>query len=196
MDKKERKEAIKQQTWLPAIIALIGALLMIVSVFLPYSTAIGERREWLDKHPDVVVIEEMDLTAADMKNISMAQYAHMYNIMSEVYWHDPAVGVFYIVLVALVGGGALIAALFIWKRKPVGAIIFGALSYGAFSVMNFDFTDRGVIPSDTYDWGIAHTILPIAAMILALGAAWMIVKKIQIKKQLTAADCEETPAAN
>lgn len=196
MDKKERKEAIKQQTWLPAIIALIGALLIIVSVFLPYSTATGERREWLDKHPDVVVIEEMDLTAADMKNISMAQYAHMYNIMSEVYWHDPAVGVFYIVLVALVGGGALIAALFTWKRKPVGTIIFGALSYGAFSVMNSDFTDRGVIPSDTYDWGIAHTILPIAAMILALGAAWMIVKKIQIKKQLIVADSEETPAAN
>jgi hypothetical protein len=129
-------------------------------------------------------LEEMGLTAADMKDISMAKFAHIYSTMSEEYWHDSTVGIFYIVLVAFIGGGALVAALFALGRKPIGSILFGAASYGVFHMLNWDFADRGVIPSDSYNWGIAHTIFPIAAVILIIGAVWMFVKKILVKKQL------------
>ena len=183
---KFKKEAIKKQTMLPFIIAMIGALVMVACVFLPYSTATEERAEWIDKYSDTVVLEEMDLTAADMKNVSMAKYAQIYFTMSEEYWHDSTVGIFYIVLVAFIGGGALVAVLFALGRKPIGSILFGAASYGVFHMLNWDFTDRGVIPSDSYEWGIAHTIFPIAAVILIVGAAWMFVKKILVKKKLKA----------
>jgi hypothetical protein len=181
---KVKKETIRKETLMPFVVALIGALMMAVCVFLPYSTATEERAEWIDKYPDTVVIEEMDLTAADMRNISMAQYARIYFTMSEKYWHDSTVGIIYIVLVALIGGGALIAALFTLGRKPIGCLISGVISCGVFHRLNWDFIDRGVTPSDSYDWSIAHTLFPIAAVILAVGAVWMLVKKIIIKKEL------------
>ena len=181
---KNKKAILKQKTLLPCVIALVGAFVMILCVFLPYATATAERAEWIDKFPDTAVIDAMDLKAEDMRNISMAQYARIYFTMSEEYWHDSFVGIFYIVLVALIGGGALVAALFAWGRKPIGCIIFGALSCGVFRTLNWDFMDRGVIPSDSYDWGVAHTLFPVAAVILAAGAVLMFVKKVIIKKKI------------
>lgn len=187
MDKKQRKAIIKQKTIFPFIVTLVGALVMAACVFLPYSTATAERAEWIDNYPDTVVMEEMDLTAADMKNISLVKYAHIYYTMSEEYWHDSTIGIFYIVLVAMVGGGALIAALFASARKPFWCLVFGAISTGVFRLLNYDFTDRGVIPSDSYDWGIAHTIFPIAATVAMLGASWMLIQKIIVKRKIKAA---------
>ena len=187
MDKKERKAIIKQKTIFPFLVTLVAALVMAACVFLPYSTATTERAEWIDNYPDTVVMEEMDLTAADMKNVSLVKYAHIYYTMSEEYWHDSTIGIFYIVLVAMVGGGAFIAALFVSARKPFWCLVFGALSTGVFRLLNYDFTDRGVIPSDSYDWGIAHTIFPIAATVAMLGALWMLIQKIIVKRKIKAA---------
>lgn len=187
MDKKERKAIIKQKTIFPFIVTLVGALVMAACVFLPYSTATAERAEWIDNYHDTVVMEEMDLTAADMKNVSLVKYAHIYYTMSEEYWHDSTIGIFYIVLVAMVGGGALIAALFASARKPFWSLLFGALSTGVFQLLNYDFTDRGVIPSDSYDWGIAHTIFPIAATVAMLGASWLLIQKIIVNRKIKAA---------
>ena len=194
---KNKKAILKQKTLLPCVIALVGAFVMLLCVFLPYATATAERAEWIDKFPDTVVIDAMDLKAEDMRNISMAQCARIYFTMSEEYWHDSFVGIFYIVLVTFIGGGALVAALFALGRKPIGSILFGAASYGVFHMLNWDFADRGVIPSDSYDWGIAHTIFPIAAVILIIGAIWMFVKKILVKKQLKSeADTQATEVSN
>lgn len=180
---KIKKDAINQKMLLPFVMALIGALLMVLCVFLPYSAATEERAEWIDKYPDTVVLEGMNLTAADMKHISMTQYAHIYFTMSEELWHDSTVGILYVVLVALIGCGAAVAALFALGRKPIGCIIFGGLASGVFHLLNMDFIDRGVIPSDSYDWGVAHTLFPIAAVILIAGALWMLVMKIIVKRQ-------------
>jgi hypothetical protein len=51
-------------------------------------------------------------------------------------------------------------------------------------MQNWDYTDRGVIPSSSYDWGLAHTLLPIAAIIALAGAIWMLAIKISTKKQM------------
>ena len=126
----------------------------------------------------------MGLYAKDMKNVSLVKYAQIYFCISEEYWHDSAYGIFYIILVALVGGSALIAALFVLGKKPIGSIIFGALSCGVFHLLNQDFVNRGVIPSDSYDWGITHTLFPIATVILLIGAVWMFVKKIIVRKKM------------
>ena len=183
---KIKKDTIKKKTLIPVVVTLIGALLMVLCVFLPYSTATEERTEWIDKYPDTVVLEGMQLTAADMKNISLAQYTHIYFTMSEEFWHDSSVGTLYVVLVALIGGGVAVATIFVLGRKPIGCMIFGGLACGVFHLLNLDFIDRGVILSDSYDWGIAHTLFPIAAVILAGGALWLLVMKVNLKKQLKA----------
>lgn len=186
MNKKERNAVIKQETVWPSILAMVGAFLMIACIFLPYSTVNAERAEWIEQHPDTVMIEKMDLTAAEVKQISLVQYARIYHAISEEYWHDSAYGMFYIAFAVLIGGGALLALLFSFWRKPIGAIFFGALSCGGFQIMNLDFTWRGVIPGKYYDWGMTHTLFPIAVGLFVIGAVWMLVKKIIVKKQLKA----------
>ena len=116
--------------------------------------------------------------ARDLKNVSLVKYAQIYFCLSEEF------GIFYIVLVALVGNGALIAVLFVLGKKPIGSIIFGTLSFGVFHLLNQDFANRGVIPSDSYDWGITHTLFPIATAAFLIGAVWMFVKKIIVRKKI------------
>ena len=55
-------------------------------------------------------------------------------------------------------------------------------------MQNLDFTERGVIPSSSYDWGIGYYVFFGAAAVALIGAVWMLVKKIIIKRQLKTAD--------
>lgn len=183
---KTTKQRMNKELLIPFIVTFVAALLMVSCVFLPYATATEDYAERIDKYPDEVVFGDMDLTAKDLKNVSMVEYAYIYMTMSDQFWHDPAVGIFYAVLVGLVGGFSLIAALFALGRKPIPVVIFTGLAYGVFAMQNWDYTDRGIIPSDSYDWGLAYTIFPIATTIVLIGAIWMLVKKIIVKRQLKA----------
>lgn len=185
MNKIDRN-TIKKELLIPFIVTFAAALLMVCCVFLPYATATEHRAEIIDDYPDAVVFADIDLTAKDMKNVSMVKYAYIYTALSQQFWNDPAAGILYAVLVGLIGGFSLAAALFALGRKPIPTVIFAGLAWGVFALLNKDFTSRGVIPSDSYDWGLAHTVFPIAAVIVLIGAIWMLVKKILIKKQRNA----------
>lgn len=181
---KITKQRINKDLLIPFIVTFVAALLMVSCILLPYAAATEDYTKRIDKYPDEVFFEDMDLTAKDLKNVSMVEYAHIYLAMSEQLFHDPAVGVFYAAFVGLIGGFSLIAALFALGRKPIPAIIFTVQAYGVFAMQNWDYTDRRVIPSNSYDWGLAHTLFPIAAGIALIGAIWMLVKKVMIKKVL------------
>lgn len=179
MERNEMRKALR----VPALVSLIGTVMMILCVFLPYSTATEDQREWIELNPDRAVFENIDLTAADMKDLSLVKYAYVYVTMSEEIWRDANAGILYAVLVGAVGGGALIAALFALSRKGFWSFLFGAISFGAFQLLNYDFTDRGIIPSDSYDWGLAHDVFPLATTALAIGAVWLFIYKIVLKKR-------------
>ena len=183
---KITKQAVNKKLLIPMIITLMATLLMISCLFLPYATAVGDYAEALDQYPDEVISAEMNLTAKDMKDISMVEYASMYVTLEDQLFGGTGAGVFYAVLVGLIGGFALSATLFALGRKPIAVMVFTGLSYGVFAMQNWDYTDRGVIPSSSYDWGLAHTLFPIVAFIALAGAVWMLVIKIIAKKQLQA----------
>ena len=65
------KDLKNNKLFIPFIIALIGTILMVATVFLPYATAIDDHAESIKENPDAVVYEELDMTAQDMMNISM-----------------------------------------------------------------------------------------------------------------------------
>ena len=67
--------------------------------------------------------------------------------------------------------------------KPIAVIIFSLLSLCAFSIQNFDYSDRGVIPNSSYDWGIAYYIFYVATIVVFVGAIWMLVCKIKQKRR-------------
>ena len=73
--------------------------------------------------------------------------------------------------------------LFTVLKKPIAITIFSLLAFGVFSIQNFDYTDRGVIPSSTYDWGVAYYAFYIAFLVALVGAVLMLVFKIICKKK-------------
>ena len=191
---KITKQAINKMLLIPMIVTLVATLLMISCLFLPYATAVGDYAEALNQYPDDVISAEMNLTAKDMKDISMVEYASMYVTLEDQLFGGTGAGVFYAVLVGLIGGFALIAMLFALGRKPIAVMVFTALAYGVFTMQNWDYTDRGVIPSSSYDWGLAHTIFPIVAFIALAGSTWMLVTKVIAKKQVQSETLNQSEA--
>lgn len=174
---------LKNKLFIPFIVALIGSLLMVATVFLPYATAIDDRAEYIKDNPDAVVFEGLDMTAQDMMHISMIEYANVYSNLADQLFGDSSYGIFYVVMVALIGGFSLLAVLLSFLKKPIDVIIFDILAFGVFSLQNWDYTDRGVIPSSSYDWGAGYYIFYVAAVVTLAGAIWLLVNKILAKKQ-------------
>lgn len=179
VDKKTRNKKL----FLPFVIAFAGALLMAISVFLPYGAASKENAENLKEYSDEVVYEELNMKAKDLLNISMVEYARVYCEMSEQIFGSKAFGIFYVTLVSMIGGFSLLALLFAALKKAIPCIIFSILAFGTFLVQNKDFSMRGVIPSDDYVWGAAYYVFILAFVMALAGSIWLFVKKIRIKKE-------------
>ena len=67
-------------------------------------------------------------------------------------------------------------------KKPIGIIIFDLLTMGAFWIICFDFEDRGVIPSSSFDCGIVYYLVYGIGVIIFAGAVWLFIEKRKAKK--------------
>ena len=184
------EEIIKKKDTLliPFILALAGSLIMVISIFLPYATATEEQAERFETYPDTVIVEELGLTAKDMVNISMFTYARVYVTISEEAWGEPVSGIFYAVIVGVIALFSGLALLFSILKKPIPIMIFDIIATVIFIFQCQDYTGRGVIPSDSYNWGIAYYIFFIAAVVVLASSVWMLVGKIKAKKQANTDD--------
>ena len=153
-----------------SIISLISAIIMVLSLFLPYSSATPKHSEWIDEHPDTIVYKNLDLCAKDLKHISMIEYAKLYpNIMNE--------GIIYLILVAVIGIFSVLTLLFSFLKKPIATTVFSLFAYIVFLIQNCDYSDRGVIPSTSYDWGIGFYIFHIAFIFVLISSIITIINK-------------------
>lgn len=94
-------------------------------------------------------------------------------------------GSFNQILVYLTLGFSLLTAFFALLKLPVVTIVFDALSFGAFLLQKVDYQMRGIVPNERVEYGAAHSLFLIAAVILLAGAVWMIVAKAKAKKAAT-----------
>lgn len=166
---------------IPMILALIGTALVLLSLFLPYAAATDSFAERIERNPDTPMYGE--ITADDLMNISMVEYTSLYCEFGDEIFRDSGQAILYIVLVALIGVFALLIMLFSFKNKPIVAIILNILTLGIFYIHNLDYNQRGVIPSNSYDWGIGYYLLYIAIILTFIGAIWMLISKISEKKR-------------
>ena len=67
-------------------------------------------------------------------------------------------------------------------KKPIGIIIFDLLTMGAFKIICFDFEDRGVIPNNSFSWGIVYYLVYVIGVIIFTGAIWLFIEKRKAKK--------------
>lgn len=168
---------------IPFIATLIGAVLMAAAIFMPYSKAIGNHAERIEDDPDAVVYEDPDITAGELLNVSMFEYAKLYLTVGEDMWDNSFPVILYTSLVALIGLFALLAVLFTLLKKPVRVIVFDILAFIVFVIQNWDYSDRGVVPSRKYDWGAGYYVFFVAAAVVFIGAILMKISQSKAKKE-------------
>lgn len=161
---------------------LIGAVLMIAALFLPFGTAAGEYTEYLNRYPKRYLVEEMEMTNAEGIHISLIKFFRIYYTVAQL-GVSREIGIACMVIISLFAFFAILTAICSVRKKPVPAIIFDILSFAVLQIVRWDFQDRGVIPSSRYDWGIASYIAYIGIVIVFAGAVMMLAEKKKQKKQ-------------
>ncbi len=165
------------KTSLPFVIAVIGVLFMIVALFLPYITAVGDMAEYIDKYPDVIEVESLNITARDMEK---ASFVTVSKIINAAYGEDDAAVAK--VIVFLFCGLFALTALFVILKKHIAVIVFNLLTCGVFfflnSLMKSDF-----IGENKYGWGVGYYVILIAAVAIFAGAIWLLVTKATLKRE-------------
>lgn len=155
------------------VLTIVFAALLVAAFFLPYASAVEEYRAvlgQLSENPFGVANEEL-------ADISLLEYVRIYlNAAPEAF-----VAVYVPLTVAPAVLGAL-TLLFSSLRKPVPAIVFSVVTLGVTSLLSWDFEDRGVLPSDTYDWGVARWVYLAAGVAVIACAIWQIVLRRQARK--------------
>lgn len=192
---KITKKTLNEKLKVPFIVALIGVLILVIGMFLPYITAVGEMGEYIEKYPDRIEIKDLELTASDLKDIPVISVSQ---IITGIYGEDDG-AIANVIVIAFCGFVAL-TALFVILKKPIAVMIFELLSYGVFAFLSA-YMKEDFIDPDKYAWGIGYAFIQIAIAVVFAAAIWMLVKKVITKRELKAtpiaepvAPIAETPA--
>lgn len=174
----------KKSLTISFVITLFFSFVMIVCLFLPYATATESFSESMESYSDTVIYEELDMKVKDLENVSLFEYAKIYTELGEEFLGNESFAVFYTALIGVVGGLSLLTLVFSAFKKAIPTIIFAILSLGVFYLQCWDYTDRGIVPSENYNFGFGCYLFYIASVIVLAGAIWLLVCKVQNKKQL------------
>jgi hypothetical protein len=183
MDKLTRK-APNERLKLPFLVTLIGVLLMIAAMFLPYMNAQGTLSEY---------IKMLDRTELEVENISPTpSVLSVKDVVTTVYGESD--GKITEIVVLVFGATVALTALFVLFKRPIAIMFFDLLALGGFSFLNYAMSQDFIGP-DKYAWGIGYylTLLSIGTVFTA--AIWLLVRKIATKRELKARPLSEpTPA--
>lgn len=159
----------------PVLITIIGLVLMLLMLFLPFASATEDYKEKLLKY------EEIGMTNGEAVNISLFEFGKMYVEAANQGMHKE-ISIACIVIISLFAGFAVLTLLLCLCKKSIGIIIFDLLTIGTFKIICFDFEDRGVLPSSSFDWGIVNWMVYVIGILVFAGAIWLFVEKKKAKK--------------
>ena len=154
----------------PRLTAAIGPAVMALSTLLPYAQARDA-----DEGEAMSHVLGINATSPSMLTFTRS-YFHLMD-------REVVAGQAYLTAVLM---GALVvfaafALLFAALCHPIPALVFDALALGAFLLQNYDFSLRGVVPSDTYAWGAGYYLAFVGAVAGLAGAIWLIVFRHRAK---------------
>lgn len=151
----------------------VAAAALATSFFLPWGAVDEEYREAAASvSPDMMFYEPTGLTVSDAADLSLLEYAQVYGSMGGNGWDILAVIIYAIPVLSL------IALLFAALGKPIVSAVFGVLALVVTRFIVWDFTERGVLPNGTHDWGIAPAIyLAVTFAIVVLAVALVVLKR-------------------
>lgn len=188
MNKKQKTENHITNSWeqktplIAFVITLIGSLLLIVTLFLPFASATEEYREHLQKYSDEMYAEEINMTNGNAVNLSLFEYGRMYAAAVDL-GISKSSAIACLVIIVAYALFVIMTTLFTILKKPIAVLIFNLLSFGVFRLIKWDFDDRGVLPSSRYDWGFAEIVCYIGIAVVVVGAILLLLDKIRAKRQ-------------
>lgn len=161
---------------IPNIIAIAGNALMLLCIFLPYASAPQDSpyRQFADETIDGV-------RAGELADPSLFKFVTLYNKLKNDVAGGSEVATIIMVMVIAIAVAALVALIFACIAKGIPALVFSIIGFILFLVLNWDFSDRGVISSDNYGWGFGYYLFFVAAIVAVVGAIWLIAAKRQAK---------------
>ena len=175
-------KSLSKNTVYPFWITLAGALLMAVMLFLPYATATEDFEKELMESPEQTYSMSTEMTNEEVVNLSLFDYLKI-DCAGMDYAVTKAVAIANLVIISVFGVFVLLTILMAVLKKPIATIVFDVLSIIAFTVIHFDFSDRGIVPSSNYDRGIANYLTFILGAVVLAGDVWQFIEKRKAKKQ-------------
>ena len=170
-----------QMKTIAAVAGMVAAALLVVAFFLPYASATPEFREGLGSLSVNPYFETLGMSNDEIADLSLFGYARIYSAAGNLGMPEEFVAVYVPLTVAPAVLGVL-TLLFAALRKPIPATVFSAVTVAMVSLLNWDFEDRGVIPSDMYDWGAARWVYLIAGITVIACAIWQVVLQKRARK--------------
>lgn len=169
-------------TLIPFIISIAAVLLIMTSFFLPFASSAPDTRDLLNSAPDEMFIQEIEMTNQDATDLSLVEYFRVYMYMAES-GRSVTVSIIAIVMISVLALFSLLTALFVCLKKAVPIIVFTLLNASVFSLLCWDFKDRGIVENSTYSYGITYQLFYVALIILLACAIWLLVIKIMSEKK-------------
>lgn len=173
MDEKSEMAGTARANTIVAALTIVMAALLVAAFFLPYASATADYRAALGELSE----NPFGLANEELADISLFEYVRIYlNAAPESFaaLYVPAT-----VAPAVLG---VLTLLFSALRKPVPVIVFFVLAIAMSMLLTWDFEDRGVIPSSSYDWGEARWVYLAAGIAAIAFAARAIALCRQVRK--------------
>lgn len=171
VEKQERMGGDRDGMLIASRIALaVAAIGLVAAFFLPWASADDAYREAAARAPEIVIYEDVNITAAQGADLSLLEFAQIYGSM-EGTWT-----LYMYLMYALLGISAVSLACAA-AGKPIATSVFALLACVLSRLLVWDFEDRGALPNTTYDWGIAPAIYLGATVAIVAIAIWMIVMR-------------------
>lgn len=164
------------------LIMVIASSIILAAFFLPYASATEKNRASLKAYADEPYIQEIGMNNEDAINISLFEYIKIYSFTASSE-QTKNISIVCLVLIALCIVFSLLTTVFSILKKPAAVIVFDLISLFLFFLLAWDFNDRGALPNKGYDLGLSYYIFYICTAIILVCAIWLLVKKIQEKKQ-------------
>ena len=173
---------MEKKLTMPRVLIIISAMITMCAFFLPYISQTGDARAYYLAHDTAKLFDNVEMTASDMADISIFEYAKVYFLAGEETLKSKDAGISYGCLFSSLAIFSLLIMLCAVGKMPILIMLWDALMAGAFWIINWDIAGRGIMPVSTAEWGTAYYIYYPVAAVIAICAIWMFVIKRHNKK--------------
>ncbi len=175
------RKSLANHRLLSQMISLLGAFLLVLSLWLPFVSATDVYKEYLTKYPDIMYYEPLNMKNQEAVHISLIEFAKIYYTSFENE-QSREISITCFVIICVLSSFMILILLFCLLKKPILIGLFNSLTLCIFQLLKFDFEDRGVIPTKQYDWGMAQYVFYFGVILIFTGAIWIFLIKRNDKK--------------